>query len=236
MRSLTRHSDSGRAAGTDDAMNTTKVLIILAIAAVVSTGAYLGFSQFDRLCTELAIAHFCARPSATGARTLAELVDDGSATLKQVERILPLLLTPKVTKQEKYSVGEAPTIRVELPFELAFRNLTADVNESVWINGASQYGTGMTGAHTLRTNPHSLSFYPAPTEPGTYTMEVHYTYQFRLQRRRVWQWNPAKGIILPRQRFIEVPVVPQQEPQYECHLAVPVEIAVVRRLYLKTPS
>lgn len=217
-------------------MSTTKVLIILASAVVVGTGAYLGFSQFDRLCTELAIAHFCARPSATGARTLAELVDDGSATVKQVERILPLLLTPKVTKQKTYRLGETPTIRVELPFEVAFRNLAADVDEFVWVNGARQYGTTMTGAQTLRTNPHSLSLYPAPTESGTCTMEVRYTYKFRLRRQRIWQWNPSRGIILPRRRFVEVPEAPPREPKYEYRVTVPVEIAVVRRVLLQSPS
>jgi hypothetical protein len=217
-------------------MSITKVLIFLVIAAVVGTGAYLGFTQFDRLCTELAIRHFRARPSATGARTLAELVDEGSATPAQVERILPLLLTPKVTQQEKYPLGKTPTIRVELPFEIAFRNLTVDVNESVWVSGVSPYGTGMTGAHTLRTNPHSLSFYPPPTEPGTYWMEVRYTYRFRPQRRRVWQWDPSKGILLPRQQFVEVPAAPQQEPQYEYRMTVPVEITVARRVSIKTAS
>ncbi len=217
-------------------MRTTRVFISVAVIAVVSTGAYLGFSRFDWLCTELAIAHFGARPSATGARTLAELMDDGSATPGQVERILPLLLTPKVTKQEKYPLGETPAIRVELPFEVAFRNLAADVNESVWVGGVSQYGTGMTGARTLRTNPHSLSFYPAPTEPGTCTMEVRYTYKFRLQRQRVWQWSPSRGILLPRRRYVEVLADPLPEPKYEYHLTVPVEIAAVRRVYLQAPS
>ena len=217
-------------------MNITKVLIILVVAAVVVTGAYLGFSRFDWLCTELAITHFSSRPSATGARTLAELMDDGSATPGQVERILPLLLTPKVAKQEKYLLGETPTIRIELPFEVAFRNLSADVNESVWIGGLSQYGTGMTGAHTLRTHPHSLSFYPVPTESGTYTMEIRYTYKFRPQRQRVWQWNPVRGILLPRRQFVEVPATPPQAPKYEWRGTVPVEIVVIRQVYLKTPS
>jgi hypothetical protein len=217
-------------------MNITKILIILLIAAVVSTGAYLGFSRFDWLCTELAITHFRARPSATGARTLAELMDDESATPAQVERILPLLLTPKVTKQDKYPLGETPTIRIELPFEVPFRNLAADVNESVWVGGVSQYGTAMTGAHTLRTNPHSLSFYPAPMEPGTYTMEVRYTYEFRPQSRRVWQWDPARGILLPRRRFAAILASPPPEPTYEWRLTVPVEIVMVRQVYIKTPS
>jgi hypothetical protein len=217
-------------------MRMTRFLIFWTVVAVAAAGAYLGFTQSGRLCTELALRDFRARPSATGARTLAELVDDGSATPAQVERILPLLLTPKVTKQDEYPLGETPTIRIELPFEIAFRNLTVDVNESVWVNGVSQYGTGMTGAHTLRTNPHSLSFYPPPTEPGTCRMEVRYAYRFRPQRRRVWQWNPAKGILLPRQRFVDVPAAPQPEPQYEYCLTVPVEITVVRRVYIQTAS
>jgi hypothetical protein len=217
-------------------MSLTRFLIFWAVVAVAAAGAYLGFTQFDRLCTELAIRHFRARPSATGARTLAQLLDEGSATARQVERILPLLLTRKVTKQDQYPLGETPTIRVELPFEMTFRNLTADVNESVWIGGVSRYATGMTGARTLRTNPHSLSFYPAPTEPGTYTMEVRYTYKFRPQSRRVWQWDPARGILLPRRRFAAILASPPPEPTYEWRLTVPVEIVVVRQVYLKTPS
>jgi hypothetical protein len=207
-------------------MNITKILVILVVTAVVVMGAYLGFSRFDWLCTELAIRHFRARPSATGARTLVELMDDESATPAQVERILPLLLTPKVTKQDKYPLGETPTIRVELPFELVFRNLAADVNEFVWTDGVRRYGAGMSGAHTLRTHPHSLSFYPAPAAPGTYTMEIRYTCKFRLQRQRVWQWNPSGGILLPRRQFLEVPAA--GPPKYEWSTTVPVEIVVVR--------
>ena len=210
-------------------MNATKILIILAIVIVVSTGAYLGFALFDRVCTELAIAHFRARPSATGAQTLADLIDDDSATPKEVERILPLVLTPQVTKQEKYPLGEVPTVQVGLPFELTFRNFVVDVNETVWVEGASRYGTGMNGAGTLRTNPHPVSLYPTPTAPGTYRMEIRYTYQFRYRRQRVWQWNPLRGVLLPRQQFLEVPPSLQQEPIYECRITVPVEIVVVPR-------
>jgi hypothetical protein len=217
-------------------MRMKRFLIFWTVVAVVAAGAYLGFTQFDRVCTELAIRDFRARPSATGARTLAELVDEGSATPAQVERILPLLLTPKVTKQDKYPLGETPTIRVELPFEVAFRSLAVDVNESVWVGGVSQYGTGMTGAQTLRTNPHSLSFHPAPTEAGTCTMEVRYTYKFRPQRRRAWQWNPSQGVILPRRRFIQILAAPPPEPKYEWRMTVPVEIVVVPGMHLVTPS
>jgi hypothetical protein len=217
-------------------MTVKRFLIFWAVVAVVAAGAYLGFTQFDRLCTELAIAHFRARPSAPGARTLAELMDEESATPAQVQRILPLLLTPKVTRQEEYPLGETPTIRVELPFEVAFRNLMVDANESVWAGGVNRYGAGMTGAQTLRPNPHSLSFHPAPTEPGTYKMQVRYTYTFRPQRRRVWQWDPAHGILLPRRQFVKVAAVRSRKPKYEWRVTVPVEIVVVRQPSLQASS
>jgi hypothetical protein len=215
-------------------MSSTKLLVILAVLAVAAAGGYLGFSQFGRLCTGLAIRDFLGHPSAEGAQTLAELVDNGSATAQQIERILPLLLTPKITKDKAYVLGDVPKIRVELPFELTFSSLAADVNESVWIDGRNQYGTGMQGAHLIRTNSHALHLYPAPTTPGTYTMEIRYTYLFRCERRRTWQWNPAQRIFLPRPILVDVADARTQAPKYECRITVPVEIRVVRKVQLQT--
>jgi len=202
-------------------------LILLVVLATLGTGAYLGFSQFDRLCTELAINHFRVRPSAAGASTLAKLVDSQTATPEQVKHILPLLFTPKVTTEAAYPLGSTPTVRVELPFEVVLRNLVADVNEFVWVNGESRSGTGVVGVHTLRKDARDVRLYPTPTKPGTYTMEIRYTYRLRLERKRTWQWNPVKGIILPRRAFVNVPKSAQSKPRYECSIIVPVEIVVV---------
>ena len=203
------------------------LLIFLVVLATLGAGGYLGFSQFDRLCTELAIDHYRVWPSATGAATLARLVDDQVATPGQVERILPLLFTPAVTKDSTYSLGSAPTIRVELPFEVVLRNLVADTNEFIWVNGERRSGTGAVGVHTLRKESHNLRLYPAPSEPGTYTMEIRYMYRLRVQRQRAWRWNPAKGIILPQRVFVSVPESAQGKCKYECSIIVPVEIVVV---------
>lgn len=202
-------------------------LILLVVLATLGTGACLGFSQFDRLCTELAVNHFRVRPSAVGAATLAKLVDDQTATPKQVKRILPLLFTPKVTTEAAYPLGGTPTVRVELPFEVVLQNLVVEVDEFIWINEQRRSGTRAAGIHTLRENPHSLSFRPTPSKPGAYTMEIRYTYRLRLERKRTWQWNPVKGIILPRRAFVNVPKSAQSKPRYECSIIVPVEIVVV---------
>ncbi len=203
------------------------LLILLAALATLGAGGYLGFSQFDRLCTGLAISHYCVRPSATGAATLVQLVDDQSATPRQVERILPLLFTPTVTKDSTYPLGSTPTVHVERPFEVILRNLVADTNEFVWVNGERRSGTGAVGARTLRKEPHDLHLYPAPSKPGTYSMEIRYTYRLWVQRRRAWRWNPGRGIILPQRTFVSVPESAQIEPKYECRIVVPVEIVVV---------
>jgi hypothetical protein len=202
-------------------------LVVLLVLAVVGTGGYLGFSLFDRLCTKLAIADFRLRPTEEGARTLAGLVDDGSATPKQVAQIVSLLFTPQVTKEQTYPLGSVLAVRVELPFEVVFQNLMIDVNEFIWAGGQSQYGTATKGAHTLRKNPHFLRLYPTPTKPGTYKMEVRYTIQLRPQRRRVWLWGPTKGIILPQRRFVDVTDSSSQKPFHEQNIVVPVEITVI---------
>lgn len=201
----------------------TKLLITLVVLAVLITGSYLGFTQFDRLRTELAIDHFRVRPSETGVRTLIELVDDGSATPGQAERILPLLLTPKVTPAASYPVGSVPKVRVELSFEVTFKNLVGDVNEFVWVNGARQYGAGAKGMGTFRTGVHWLEMHPVPTEPGTYTMEIRYGYRLRPQRTHAWRWSG----ILPRRELVDVPESSRTQPKYECSITVPVEIRMV---------
>lgn len=202
----------------------TKFFVILTVLAVLGTGGYLGFTQFDRVCTEVAITDFRVRPSETGARTLIELVDDGSATPKQVERILPLLLTPKVTTEKSYPLGSVPRVRVELPFEVTFKNLIGDVNEFIWADGEPQYGTAAKGVRTFRTNVHWLKLYPVPMETGTYTMEVRCAYRLRPQRMRVWRWQG----ILPRREYVDISESPRTEPKYECQITVPVEIVVER--------
>jgi len=208
-------------------MHWKTLLILLVVLTTLGAGAYLGFSQFDRLCTELAINHYRVRPSAKGAATLVRLVDDQSATQEQVERILSLLLTPTVTKDATYALGSAPIVRAELPFEVVLRNLIADVNEFVWVNGECRSGKNVFGLHTLRKESHDLRFYPTPSKPGTYTMEIRYVYRLRPQRARAWRWNPAKGIFLPRRAFVDVPESAQSKPKYECSIVVPVEIVVV---------
>ena len=208
-------------------MSATKFFIALAAVAVLVTGVCLGLSQFDRLRTELAIAGFRADPSETGARTLVELVDGQAATRKQVERILPLLLTPKVTTDETYPLEVIPKMKVELPYEVTFKNLIADFNEYVWIDGTSQYGTGTHGVHTLRTDPRVLQFYPTPEKPGTYTMEIRYAYRLMPPRPRVWRWKPSEDILTPRREFVELPDSAEVKPKYQCSLTVPVEIVLV---------
>jgi hypothetical protein len=205
-------------------MNATKFFILLAVVAVLGTGAWLGLVLYDRISTELAILHFTASPSQTGAQTLTELVDGGAATPKQVQRILPLLLTPQVTKEPVYPLGPAPKVRVERPYEVVLENLVVDVNEFVWFGGESQYGTGMAGARTLGKNPHALSLYPVPTEPGVYTMEIRYTYKLRPRRRYVW--HRSRDALLPRRRWVEIPDASAQPPRYECRISVPLELAV----------
>ena len=208
-------------------MTATKLLIVLAVIAIVATGASLGLSQFDRLRTEVAITDFWASPSETGARTLVELVDDQAATPKQVERILPLLLTPKVTKERTYPLEVIPKIQVELPYEVTFKNLIADIDEYVWIDGESQYGTGTHGVRTLRREPSVLQFYPTPERPGTYTMEIRYTYRLMPHRKRVWRWKPSEDILIPQRQFVELPESADRKTKYECHINVPVEIVMV---------
>jgi hypothetical protein len=211
-----------------------RLLLLPLLLAAVGAGGYLGCSQFDRLCAEVMIRHFSGHPTAKGAQTLAEMVDEESATPAQVQRILPLLLTPKVTKKEKYPVGPMPAVHVELPFEVVFPTLAADVNESVWTDGVNRYATGMNVAHRFPTHPHLVHLYPAPTEPGTHQMEIHYTYEFRARRQRIWRWNPARGIILPQRVLVDMTGPPPHTPKYECHITVPVEVAVVREVRLTT--
>ncbi len=208
-------------------MSATKLFILLGVLAVVVTGVCLGLSQFDRLRTEVAITDFRANPSETGARTLVELVDEQAATPKQVARILPLLLTPKVTKEEAYPLEVIPKIQVELPYEVTFKNLIGDIDEYVWIDGESQYGTGTHGVHKLRTPPKVLHFYPTPAEPGAYTMEIRYTYRLMPHRRRIWRWKPSEDILIPRREFVELPGSADPKPKYECRITVPVEIVMV---------
>jgi hypothetical protein len=205
------------------------VAVILLVLAVLAAGAYLGYTQYERLCVAFAVAQFEREPSQAGADLLVDLLDKRFITPQQADRILPLLLTPTVTQEPSYPFGSRPAVQVSRPFELAFRHTLVDMTEHVHVTGCEPYGTGANGLRALDAKRHTLSLYPKPERPGTYALEIHYSYRLTTESVLRWHWKPTKEVAWPRRERVAPSSTSVEGQPYECRIVVPVTITVVRQ-------
>lgn len=203
-----------------------KLKMVLVVLAALGLGAWLTWSQFDSLHTRLAVFFFKRNPSQATADALVELLDAQVVSPSRARRILALLLTPRVNKADSYLFGMVPTVRVEFPFDLTFRNMKGDVTEEVYVDGQRQSGTRSEGAHTFAARTYSLRLHPPPTRPGVYKMEIRYSYCLTGERRPAWRWTSFKGLPLPRHQLIDIADTPLKERQYTCRFLIPLRIVV----------
>lgn len=203
-----------------------KLKMALVVLAALGLGAYLTWTQLDNVYARLVLFIFQRDPSQATANTLVDLVDDQVVGPAQARRILARLLTPTVTKADAYMLGTVPTVRVELPFELTFQNMTGDVTEEVYVDGQYQYGTHSDKVRTIKAKTQALHVQPTPTRPGVYRMEIRYAYSLTAERKPGWQWTSFKGLPWPRHRMIDLSDTPSQERQYTCRFLIPLQIVV----------
>jgi hypothetical protein len=179
---------------------------------------------------EKVIAQFEANPSQSLAEQSTRLLDQGAPTREQVERILKVLLYPKIVTRSAYPPGARPVFSVEGPFQVHFARATVSESVGIWVDGKEISG-GRGGRNTFGAGPEFHSLYPEPQEPGLYRAEVRYEYALSLMTGETsWSWNPLRGrlpwSLLPQKTTRWV--TPRSPPDYMCHFNVPVELKVVR--------
>jgi hypothetical protein len=209
-----------------------KRVAIGAVCVVAGGGLCWGLHFGHRyLRVERAIGRFEAGPSQARADVLVGLLDDNIPTVKQGERMLELLLTPKVTTRASYPLGRCPRIALELPFALRFRNAGVGRVEELLYNGTtvrhSRRRGGKSGEGRLLIGPSR-----APEAAGPYRLEVRQQrllYQYDSPPRWVWRpWaGPFPRCLLPsRQRAVRAFRSPTR-CDYVCSVAVAADIVMV---------
>ena len=190
-------------------------------------GAHFGYRY---LRVEWAIGRFEARPSQGRADVLVRLLEDNIATVKQGERMLELLLRPKVTTRASYPLGRCPMIALEPTFALRFQNAGLGGAEELLCNGTTvrhnrrRDGRGEEGR--LLIGPSR-----APEAAGPYRLEVRQErllYQYNLPPRWVWRpWaGPFPRCLLPSRQMPVWSFESQPRCDYSCSIAVTAEIVM----------
>jgi hypothetical protein len=207
--------------------------IVLALAVLLACG--LGVLGMRDWRVERAIDRFRAAPSSPRAARLTQWLAEGSATREQGERILILLLQPKIVTRAAYPVGQSVGISVERLFPIGIADARIEFQEQVWGDGRPmaarerQMDISWKSTSTLYDVPEILNAWTRPTEPGVYHAEIHTTCKIiNIPGRRLTLWKRlSMGL---RKRLGRPPIMltpASAEPTYECQFTVPFDFNVV---------
>ncbi len=199
------------------------LIFALSVAAVFFVfGIWYCFLKAD---LESAIARFESNPSQASADALVRLIDNGSVTPENGERILKLLFWPRVTVRNSYRLGEKPLVGIEYPFAYGpFERSVLRWYEALRRGKHSEsYGNmirsiEMGPEDELNVSPRLRPFVgPIPESAGIYKMEIECA--FRTVGSSYWSYilnrfRGRRGLIAANKLF------------YQCTFTVPVEILV----------
>jgi len=214
-----------------------KVLVII-LAIFLVCGLLIRYVLWPRLhnwSVESLITRFESTPSQTNANTLVALVDNQQVNDKQVERILCLLMTPKVTMRAAYPVDSVPMISVELPFDIRFCKMTASISEDIWAKGEHLHGGSSRGGNHYGTNVRLHSPGREIREPGIYKMELRYSFSVvPSTERTTFKW-PSPGVPFPHNLLPSKHTIStsgdHSKPRYKAEFTVPVDIVMAESQY-----
>lgn len=230
--------DSKRDKGTDRKWRFRFKVFVFVLAACFAAGLLIHYTVWPYLhnwCVESLIARFESAPSQANANALVAIVSNQQVTDKQGERILRLLMRPKVTKRETYPVGTMPMISIELPFDIHFRDMTAKISEDVWAEQEHQHGGSSGGVNHFGTSVRLLALHRGLKEPGKYEMELRYSFSVvPSTERTTFEW-PSPGVPFPYNMLpsahTRVTSGDLGKPLYQCEFTVPIDIVVTESQY-----
>ena len=136
----------------------------IAVAAA-GAGLYYSWMRCRPVNIEPAVSRFQANPCQATANSLIRLLDSGRVTAGQAERILALLLRPRVTTRSAYPLGRKPVVSVQHRFFTGFKRMLLTLDVYVCI-GKERYYTVRCDTRELDTSPRLLICGPAPQETG----------------------------------------------------------------------
>jgi hypothetical protein len=203
-------------------------VVVLAILIIPS-----GPSKKNDSWIQAAVDRYSAAPSQAQADEFARMLDQQELTEEQAEKILEVLLTPKVVTRRAYPAGQVCCFSLQRNNRVSFNHVRISTEEQIWSKGQRQSSGASRGGNYLDTRPRFLNLHPIPKEPGTYHMEVRYKYSLALysKARREWRWRPSlRGLprsLFPHKTNRMIKLSSPIEPGYKCEFAVPVEITVV---------
>lgn len=171
-----------------------------------------------------AMARFRAAPSSQHAARLTQLLAEGSVRRGQGERILTLLLQPKIVTRTAYAVGQPVGISVERPASLSIAGNRIEFKEEAWAGERPMRRRGPSTG-TSDNFPEIFMARGLPSEPGVYHGEIRTTCKIiNTAIRKPTLWDRIYAT-LRRPRAARAPV--SVEPTYECRFAVPFDLNVV---------
>jgi hypothetical protein len=143
------------------------------------------------------------------------LIDNQMVTAEDGERILKLLLWPRIITRNSYPIGEIPFIGVECPFKIRFRRTS--LLPYMFLNRIRGYDSGSFLALQSTPSYALLPYRTVPESVGKYKIDIKYDY---MGNRSISYWPPFIRRLLSRitrgDNWIS----------YTCNFSVPVEIIV----------
>ena len=208
----------------------------LALAVLLACG--LAVPKMRHWRVQRAIDRYRAAPSGPRAARLTQWLAEGAVTSEQGERILTVLLEPKVVTRTAYAIGQPVGFSVERPFPLRIPGCRIELKDEVWGEGQTMAGR-MRGMDTSWKSTSTLydvreiftASWLQSREPGVYHAEFHLTCKIvTIPGRRLTLWNRLSmrlRRLLGRPPAMRPP--PNAGPTYQCQFAVPFDLNIVER-------
>jgi len=208
----------------------SRLLVGLALALAAPLVLYFAVCQVQHERVERAIRRLEAGPTPGRADQVIQLLHDRMATQDQGERILALLLRPKLTARSAYPVGQPAVVSTELPFPLTFPDGRLELKQCIGDGETFQRAGHLQEPNKLLTWPQFFVVHPNPREPGIYRARIRYTCMLAYQSESAPDRFRFRAWV---QEHIGRRSVPASHAEwgraYVCNCAVPVEMNVVSR-------
>jgi hypothetical protein len=210
-------------------------IVIILCAVALASG--LMVAKMRDWHIDRAINRFQAAPSSQRATKLTQLLSEGAATPEQGERILTLLLRPKIVTRSAYAIGRPVAIRVERPFPISVAASNFTFQEEIWANGrrAKRRRGTQTASKSTSVLPDVSEIFDMswiqPREPGVYHAEIHITCEIiNIPGRRLTLWKRL-SMSLRRHFGLSPAFRPPVNigPTYKCQFTVPFDLNMVEK-------
>jgi hypothetical protein len=212
--------------------------VIAAVAVLITASGllvrYAALPKVRQRRVDSAIARFQSQPRQGNANTLFRLIDTQRVSAKQANRIMSVVLSPRVTTRESYRLGQKPAISVEQRLRVAFERTAVAREIRVLTEGQVHHVGSVQTYNRLSTRPQCFELDWMPRKPGTYRIELRCKYSLTPYQVSTSWSRPKWGLafpwnLLPRRVTRSTWPGALVEPEYECEFVTPVEVVVAEK-------